>query len=173
MCCCCTYAHCKMMLSMIYSAVNHGRKVQACPGSGLPSRTTSLLSKGVGVTPLMVTPGTKNLVTDNMNPISATTVGRCRRSCTCTNRTGWTRGRCSLCMLTESEALVCPSPWVCHGTRTTQHWSSSMHGKQNKNQDLRALGASANMQWTLQQDRPSVWPTGVVQKTPGSRMRAS
>ena len=47
------------------------------PGlAGLPSNTTSLLSKGVGVTPLMVTPGTKNLVTDNMKPISATTVGR-------------------------------------------------------------------------------------------------
>ena len=36
--------------------------------------------KGMGVTPLMAKPGTKNLVTASMKLTSATTVGRCKRS---------------------------------------------------------------------------------------------
>ena len=51
---------------------------------GLPSSTTSLLSKGIGVRPLLAKPGTKNLVTVSMKPTSATTVGLWRRTCICT-----------------------------------------------------------------------------------------
>lgn len=59
-----------------------------------PSSTTSLLSKGVGVTPLMAKLGTKNLVTDSMKPTSATTVGLCSRTCICTQHVGAETCRC-------------------------------------------------------------------------------
>ena len=50
---------------------------------GIPVRTRSLLSKGIGTSPLMAKPGTKNLATDSMKPTSATTVGLCSRTLTC------------------------------------------------------------------------------------------
>ena len=68
-----------------------------CSQQMSPSKTRSVLSKGVGVMPLMAKPGTKNLVTDSMKPTSATTVGLWSRTWICTSDEAKTGHRSCFC----------------------------------------------------------------------------